>query len=134
MKDKIETDFARLLKLSVIEPVQTAEFGATPIVPVPKPNGPVRICGDFKVTINTYPDMQCYPLPNPEELRAGLADGKIFSKVDRGDAYLQLEVDPESRKYFVLSTHKGLLRYTRLPFGFHGAPAIFQSTIEAILQ
>ena len=63
--------------------------------------------------------MQRFPLPYPEDLRAALAGGKIFSKVDLADAYLQLEVDPESRKYLVLSTHKGLFRYTRLPFGFH---------------
>ena len=45
-----------------------------------------------------------------------------------------MEVDEESRKYLVLSTHKGLFRYTRLPFGFHGAPAIFQAAIDAVLQ
>ena len=134
MKEIIETDRARLLKLGVIEPVQKAEFGATPIVPVPKPNGAVRICGDFKVIVNTYPDMKRYPLCHPEALRAALANGKIFSKVDLADAYLQLVVDPESRKYLVFSTHKGLFCYTRLPFRFHGAPAIFQSTIETILQ
>ena len=78
--------------------------------------------------------MQRFPLPHPEELRAALAGGKIFLKVDLADAYLQLEVDPESRKYLVLSIHKGLFRYTRLPFGFHGALAIVQSTIKAILQ
>ena len=96
----------------MIEPVQTAEFDATLIVPVPKPNGAVRICGDFKITVNKYADMQHYPLPHPEELRAALVGGKIFSKVDLADAYLQLEVDTESRKYLVLSTHKGLFRYT----------------------
>ena len=61
IKEKIETDLARLLKLGVIEPVQTAEFKATPNVPVPKPNGVVRICGDFKVTVNTYADMHRFP-------------------------------------------------------------------------
>ena len=78
--------------------------------------------------------MQRFPLTHFEELRAALANGKIFSKVDLADAYLQLEVDPESQKYLVISTHKKLFRYTRLLFGFHGTPAIFQSTIEAILQ
>ena len=103
MKEKIETDLARLLKLGVIDPVQTAEFGATLIVQVPKPNGAVRICGDFKVTVNTYAYMQRFILPHPEELRAALAGGKIFSKVDLADAYLQLKVDP---KNVVLSRNK----------------------------
>lgn len=43
-------------------------------------------------------------------------------------------MDLESRKYLVISTHRGLFRYTRLPFGFHGALAIFQSAIDMILH
>lgn len=41
---------------------------ATPIVPVLKPNETVRICSDFKLTINPYLDVPEYPMSNPEEL------------------------------------------------------------------
>ena len=34
----------------------------------------------------------------------------------------------------MINTHKGLFRYNRLPFGISAAPAIFQRTIEGILQ
>lgn len=34
----------------------------------------------------------------------------------------------------MLSTYKGLFCYTFLPFGFHGASAIFQPAIDAILR
>ena len=54
MRSKIEADLERLLNLGVIESVDTAECGSTPIVPVLKPNGEVRICGDFKVSVNSY--------------------------------------------------------------------------------
>ncbi len=33
-----------------------------------------------------------------------------------------------------INTHKGLFRYTRLPFGISAAPSIFQRTMESILQ
>ena len=58
MRSKIEADLERLLNLGVIEPIDIAECGSTPIVPVLKPNGAVRICGDFKVTVNSYADMR----------------------------------------------------------------------------
>lgn len=49
---------------------------ATPIVPILKPDKKVRICGDFKVTINPALDVDRYPLPKLEELLATVAGGK----------------------------------------------------------
>ena len=34
----------------------------------------------------------------------------------------------------VISTHKGLFRYTRLPYGISSAPGIFQKAMEQLLQ
>ena len=134
VKPKIEEDLLRLEKLGVIEKVETAEFGATPIVPVLKPNGKVRICADFKVSLNQNIDVQQYPLPRVDELLTVLRGGQKFSKIDLADAYLQIELDEESKKYCVITTHKGLYRYNRLPFGLSSAPAIFQSIIENIFR
>ena len=57
-----------------------------------------------------------------------------FSKIDLTQAYLQLEVDEESKKYLTINTHKGLYRYNRLLFRIASAPAIWQRTTEQILQ
>ena len=43
-------------------------------------------------------------------------------------------MDPSSRKYLTISTHKSLYQYTRLPFGVVSAPAIFQHVMERILD
>ena len=51
LRDAIEKDINRLQKLGVLEKVQYSDW-ATPVVPVPKPDGSVRLCGDFKVTLN----------------------------------------------------------------------------------
>ena len=51
LKDFIQKDIHRLQKLRVLEKLQYSDW-ATPVVPVPKPDGSVGLCGDFKITIN----------------------------------------------------------------------------------
>jgi len=63
-----------------------------------------------------------------------LSKGKYFTKLDLSQAYQQLPLDEESRSFVVINTHKGLFRYTRLPFGISSAPGIFQRVIESLLQ
>ena len=74
-----------------------------------------------------------YPIPRIEDLLACLAGGKFFSKLDMSQAYLQLSLDPKSRDLVVINTHKGLFRYTRLPYGIASAPGIFQRVMEGLL-
>ncbi|XP_059059126.1 uncharacterized protein K02A2.6-like [Achroia grisella] len=107
---------------------------ASPIVIAIKSNGNVRICADFKVTINQHVQVDDYPLPRFEEITSKLAGGQLFTKIDLKDAYLQLLVHPDSRKYLTISTHKGYFQYKRLPFGISFAPAVFQRTMHQILS
>ena len=120
--------------MGIISKVAAAEFSTTPIVPVLKPNGQFRICRDFEVTVNRYLDLTQYPLPHIEEIFERLSGGEVYSKLDLPDAYLQVELDEESKRHVVITTHKGLYGYNRLFFGIASAPAIFQRIIEQILQ
>ena len=45
-----------------------------------------------------------------------------------------MELEKDSRKFVTINTHKGLFEYTRLPFGVASAPALFQRTMENLLQ
>ncbi|XP_070382482.1 uncharacterized protein [Dermacentor albipictus] len=67
-------------------PVKTSELAAS-IVPVLKLDGSVRICGDFKVTINPVATIEKYPLPQIEDLWSALSGGQKFSKLDLRHAY-----------------------------------------------
>ena len=132
MKLKIEEELDRLLSLGILKPVQFSEW-ATPIVPVLKRDRSVRICGEFKVTVNPVAKLDRYPIPRIEDLLATLGGGKSFSKLDMSQAYQQVEVDESSRQFTVINTHKGLFEYTRLPFGISSAPAVFQRVMEGLL-
>ena len=98
----------------------------TPIVVVRKPGGKIRICGDFKATINPLLKTDVYPLPKPEELFHALNGGSKFLV----DTYLQVELDEASSKMVVINTHRGLYQHRRLPFGLSCAPAIVQKIID----
>ena len=132
LKEKVENELDRLQHEGIIEPVQFSEWAA-PIVPVCKANGQIRICGDYKVTINRSVVEDKYPLPRVNDLYASLAGGETFSKLDLRHAYLQLPLDEGSREYVTINTHKGLFRYTRLPYGISVAPSIFQRALECVL-
>jgi len=49
-------------------------------------------------------------------------------------AYQQLPLDKESRKFVVINTHRGLFQYNRFPFGVSSAPGIFQRVMESVLR
>ena len=129
LKPVVGDELDRLEGQGVIKKVSHSEW-ATPIVVVRKPGGKIRICGDFKVTINPLLKTDVYPLPKPEELFHALNGGSKFSKLDLADAYLQVELDEASSKMVVINTHRGLYQYRRLPFGLSCAPAIFQKIID----
>ena len=59
--------------------------------------------------------------------------GVQFSKLDMRDAYLQIELDDETKQLLVINTHKGLYRYNRLCFGPSPAPAIFQKLVDNLV-
>ena len=79
-----------------------------PIVVVPKADKSIRICGDYKVTINSQLEVETYPLPNTEDLFATLAGGKWFSKLDLSHAYQQLRLDKDSEQYLTINTDRRL--------------------------
>ena len=92
----------------------------------------MRICGDFKQTINPIAKLDRYPIPRVEDLFAKLSGGKSFTKLDLSQAYLQVPLDEASKKLVVVNTQKGLYRYTRLPYGVSLAPGIFQRLMETM--
>ena len=117
----------------ILEKVGYSDWVA-PVVPVPKADGRIRLCGDYKVTVNHSLEVEKYPLPNPNDLFATLSGGKHFTKLDLTHAYQQIKLDESSKACVTINTHQGLYRYTRLPFGIASAPAIFQRTMDTILQ
>ncbi|XP_045537055.1 uncharacterized protein K02A2.6-like [Papilio machaon] len=133
LRDKVTEEIDRLVDLGVLKPIDHSDY-ASPIVPVLKRNGSVRICADYAVTINKQLVVEQYPLPTVNELFSKLHGGEQFTKLDLSSAYNQLCLDEESQKLTCINTHRGLYQYTRLVFGLASAPAIFQRAMETVLS
>lgn len=92
VKQKIDKNLDELLEKGVIEPVKFADY-ACPIVVANKPDGSVRVCGNYKLTTNKILRLEQYPLPTLEDLMQDLQGGKRFSKLDLSHAYQQIELE-----------------------------------------
>ncbi|XP_049886533.1 uncharacterized protein K02A2.6-like [Pectinophora gossypiella] len=113
--------------------VAAQDYG-TPIVPVVKQNGEIRICGDYKVTINPKLKRDYYPLPRIDELFANLSGGEKFSKIDLRHAYEQCLLTSDSQRYTAITTHMGTFAYRRTPYGLSCVPEKFQKIMEETLR
>ncbi|XP_054260272.1 uncharacterized protein K02A2.6-like [Macrosteles quadrilineatus] len=131
LRTSVEQEIDRMISEGIAYPVTSSQW-ATPIVVIQKKQG-VRLCGDFKVTLNQVIQSEHYPLPQPEDIFASLAGCKCFSVLDLEAAYLQLAVAEESQELLTLATHKGLVRLRRLPYGLSSAPALFQAAMDKII-
>ncbi|XP_014207663.1 uncharacterized protein K02A2.6-like [Copidosoma floridanum] len=133
LREKVEKQLNNLVELGHLEKVDSSEW-ATPIVPIIKSNDNIRICGDFKFTINPYIIVNKHPLPHIDDIFRVLQGEKKFSQLDLTHAYMQIPVEKESRHLLTIITHLGLFRYTKLPEGISSAPGEFQRIIDACLQ
>ena len=112
MCPKVEKELEKLERDDIISKIEMSDW-ASPIVPVLKKDGSVRICGDFKVTVNQVLQVDQYPLPRIDDIFATLAGCRKFTKLDIRQAYLHMPLDDDSKKLLTINTHKGLYEYNR---------------------
>lgn len=105
----VENELARMEREGIIKPVDVSEW-ETPLVCVPKADGSVRLCGDYKVTVNKVIRTDKCPVPTPEEVFNKMTGGEKFSKIDLKCTYQQMLLDEKSQELVTINTHKGIFR------------------------
>lgn len=133
LREKVENKIKSMVKSNILIPVTQSNW-ASPIVVVPKKNNDIRICVDFKVSLNKVLNPDYYPLPNINDILSCMSGGKIFCVLDLSGTYQQLLVDSKSQDYLTINTHIGLFKYTRLTYGITSAPCLFQLIMDKILN
>ena len=95
---QVNAPLPKLEKAGVITPVTSSDW-ATGVVVVPKKNGAIRLCGNYKTTVNPQLKTVSPPNINIDDILADFAGGVKISKLDLANAYNQMEVFEESREY-----------------------------------
>jgi hypothetical protein len=77
MRPKVEKKLEKLERDGIISKIEMSDW-ASPIVPLLKKDGPVRICRDFKVTAKQVLQVDQYPLPRIDD---NFCDTSKWSKI-----------------------------------------------------
>jgi len=128
---EIEKQVKKMLDLGVIEP-SDAEWSFLVVV-VPKPGGHFRFCVDYR-RLNERTVKDVYPIPRMDDCLDSLGDSTVFYTLDCNPGYWQIPVAAEIRDKTTSTSHTGLFRLLRLPFGLVNAPACFQRALDIILS
>lgn len=86
LEEKVERKLKELLERDIIEVVKGPSNWISPIVPVLKDGGDIRLCVDMR-RANAAIQRENHPLPTMEELLPKVREAKIFSKLDIRDAF-----------------------------------------------
>ncbi|XP_055527914.1 uncharacterized protein K02A2.6-like [Wyeomyia smithii] len=132
LEERIHEKLKYLLEMDVIEKVKGPSPWVSPLVPVLKQSGDIRLCVDMR-RANQAVLRETHPLPVIEELLVDMAGAIKFSKLDVKDAYHQLELSEKSRVLTTFITKYGLFRYKRLMFRISCAPELFQKVMDTIV-
>ena len=127
----MESEIDEIIELGVIEP--SISPYSSPIVLVPKKDGSVRFCIDFR-KLNKVTEFDAEPMPNMEEVINRMSGHRFYSQMDLCKGYWQLGLSKRSRPYTAFETPRGLFQFKTMPFGLVNVGASFCRLIRIVLQ
>ena len=128
---EIEEQCEELERVGVIEPSESA--WNSPIVPVRKPDGRLRMCIDYR-RVNDVTVKDRFPMCVVSECVYSMHGMKMFTKMDLVRGYYQMPVTEDSRPVTAFSTAKKHYQFRNLSFGLANAPAAFQRAMNVVLS
>ena len=131
LKEGVRLEVAKLLEMGVVE--ESTSPWASPIVPVPKDDGSIRLCIDYR-RLNGVSQADPYYMATLEEILERVGSSKCISKLDLSKGFYQIEVQEESIPKTAFITPFGKYQFLRMPFGLRNAPSIFQRVMECVLR
>ena len=110
---KIKAEVQKQIDVGFLMTVEYPEWIAN-IVPVPKKDGKVRMCVDYR-DLNKANPKDNFPLPHIDVLVDSTAQSKVFSFMDGFSGYNQIRMSPEDREKTSFITPWGTFCYKVMP-------------------
>ena len=123
----------RMLAEEIIEPSEGPWSSC--LVIVPKSNGKNRFCIDYRL-VNRLTKRDAYPIPYMDDIFDKLRSAKYISTLDLSQAYHQIPLEVfKSREVTAFTVPgRGLMQFTRMPYGLTKAPASFQQIMDKLIR
>ncbi|XP_076032979.1 uncharacterized protein LOC143020443 [Oratosquilla oratoria] len=128
-KEYVREEVQRLQEVGIVEP--SSSPWASPVVLVPKPDGSMRLCIDYR-KLNAVTEPDSYPLPRIDDVIDEVGRAQWVTKLDLLQGYSQVRLSERSRAISAFITPEGLYLFTVLPFGLRNAPATFQRLMNIV--
>lgn len=129
-REAVRVYIKEMLDAGIIE--QTDSPWSSPCILVPKKNGKLRLCTDFRA-VNENTIAQRFPIPLIQDQIARLTGQKYFISLDAASGFYGISVNESSRQILAFSTPDGHYAYRRMPFGIKNAPCFYQMAITNAL-
>ena len=120
-----------LLKQGIIQ--ESISPWASPIVLVPKKDGSLRLCIDYR-KLNSVAEPDAYPIPRADDMLDSLSGCRYFTSLDFASGYWQIAMEGSDKAKTAFTTPLGLFEFNVLPMGCRNGPATFQRVMEAVLS
>ncbi|WJZ94855.1 hypothetical protein VitviT2T_013680 [Vitis vinifera] len=129
---QVKEEIQKQLSVGFLSVVEYPEWLAN-VVPVPKKNGKVRVCVDFR-DLNKASPKDDFPLPHIDMLVDSTAGHSMLSFMDGFSGYSQILMAPEDMEKTSFITEWGTYCYRVMPFGLKNAGATYQRAATTLFH
>ena len=130
INQEIENQCQQLLSEDIIE--YSSSKWSSPVVPVKKPDGSLRLCIDYR-KLNSITEGEQFPMPSLNKCLFGGSEMKYFTTLDLVKGYYQVPLAADCKDLTAFTTSANHYQFKRLPFGLKNAAIAFQRMMQQII-